>query len=227
MNLVRCRHVFVEDFFRDHYQGGVSHPSSIVAIGGLAFFIGAHFRHGGIVRGGVVFDRNLRRHATHRRRISAMASFHQEQRVTTHKWAGHRDVITIGEYDIFVVAKFFNATENVVPAAAIQSRRMLAQLIQNFVHLEGSENGFDQHGRLDRALRDAEFLLGDGENIVPQTCFQMAFHFWQIEIGAGAFCHQRFDVMEKIHAEIEHRTGHRLAVDQHMLLDQVPAARAH
>src|SRR6185437_3922505 len=123
-----------------------------------------------------------------------------------------------------VFAEFLDVTENVIPAAAIQSDDMFAQLEKNFVHLERGGQGFDKHGRLDGAKRHANRFLGPDENIVPQPGFEMAFHFGQIEIGPGAERLLPRVVMKEIKAEIRKRPGKRTAIDFDMRFFEMPAA---
>ena len=56
---------------------------------------------------------------------------------------------------------------------------------------------------------------------------EMALHLGQVEIRAAAARQKLLRVMEEVQAEIEQRAGHRHAVDRHVLLRQVPAARPH
>ena len=55
----------------------------------------------------------------------------------------------------------------------------------------------------------------------------MTLEFGQVEGGRRAGGHLRLGAMEDVEAEIEQRARHFLAVDSHMPLGQVPAARAH
>ena len=85
---------------------------------------------------------------------------------------------------ILVVGKRLDEGEDVVPAPAIEPRHMLAQLIEDLIHLKGGGQRFDEHGRLDGAERQSKRALRMNEDIVPQPRFQMAFHLGQVEIGA-------------------------------------------
>ena len=69
--------------------------------------------------------------------------------------------------------------------------------------------------------------LRQHEHIVPEPRLQVAFHLGQIEIGAGAAVEQRLGVVEEVQAEVEEAGRDGLAIDEHMLFRQVPAARAH
>jgi hypothetical protein len=86
-----------------------------------------------------------------------------------------------------MIAEFLDEAENVIPAAAVQARGMVAQLVQDLVHFERAENGFDQHRGANGALRDAQRVLRENEHVVPQARFQMALHLGQIEIRPVPF----------------------------------------
>ncbi len=91
---------------------------------------------------------------------------------------------------------------------------MVPQLPQDLVHLEGGEDGLDQHRSLDRLLRHAERVLRVDEHVVPQPRLEMALHLRQVEVRAGAARQRFLGVMEEVEAEIEQRARHRLAVDR-------------
>ena len=76
-------------------------------------------------------------------------------------------------------------------------------------------------------LGSAERLLGVGEDVVPEARLEMALQLRQVEARGRALGHDRLGVVEDVEAEIEQRGRHRLAVDQEVVLGQVPAARAH
>ena len=49
--------------------------------------------------------------------------------------------------------------EDVVPAASIESNNVVAEFVQNLVHLDCAENRLDQNSALDRALRHIKQVL--------------------------------------------------------------------
>src|SRR6266540_3787229 len=64
------------------------------------------------------------------------------------------------------------------------------------------------------------------EGAVPQARLEMALELGQVEVRAGAVVEQAAGVVEEVEAEVHQAAGGGLAVDQHVLLGQVPAARA-
>ena len=102
---------------------------------------------------------------------------------------------------------------------------MVAQFVDDLIHLERRRQGLDQHRGLDRPVGDAEPLLRQHEDVVPEPRLEVALHLRQVEVGARALRQGRLGVVEEIEAEIDQRAGHRRAVDHHVALRQVPAAR--
>ncbi len=141
--------------------------------------------------------------------------------------AGHRDLATVGQHEGGIVPELLDGAEDVVPAPAVEPRRVLAKLIKDLVHLEGRENGLDQHRRPDGAARDAEFILSRHKDLVPQTRLQVVFELGQVEVRTGALVDEPAGVVEEEQPEVEQRARHRLAVQKHVLLGHVPAARTH
>ena len=109
----------------------------------------------------------------------------------------------------------------------VETRAVFAQLVKHFFHLESGVDRLDQHRRFDRALRQAQLVLRHDEHIVPQARFEVRLQLWQIEKRAVATRNLLFSVVEHKQREIEDAAMHSRAVDQHMLLFEMPAARTH
>ena len=132
-----------------------------------------------------------------------------------------------GSTALRVVAELLDGAEDVVPAAGVQPGRVLAQLVEDLLHLEGGEDGLDQHRGADGAARDAERVLRGAEDVVPEPRLEVALELGQVEVGAAAARQQLAGVVEEVEAEVEEARRDRLAVEPEVLLDQVPAARPH
>ncbi len=104
---------------------------------------------------------------------------------------------------------------------------MVAQLVEDLVHLERREHGLDQDRGLDGPARQVELVLGEVEDAVPEARFEVVLELGDVEVRAGSALEQPRAVVEDVEAEVEERAGDRLAVDEHVLLGQVPAARPH
>src|SRR5580692_7845434 len=124
-------------------------------------------------------------------------------RIAAHEVRGHRHLRAVGQHGMRVIRKLLDKAEDVVPPPAIQSRRMVAQLVENFIHLKTSQNRLNQHSALDASLRHTKLMLRADEDLVPEACFKMALDFWQVEIRATPTSQQLFRVMKEVEAEIE------------------------
>ncbi len=103
---------------------------------------------------------------------------------------------------------------------------MVAQFVEDFLHFERRGDGLDQHGGADGALRDVEQVLGEDEDVVPEPCFEVVLDLGQVEVRALALGQEPAGVVEEVQAEVHDAAGHGCAVDDHVLLGQVPAAGA-
>src|ERR1700733_4691940 len=119
--------------------------------------------------------------------------------------SGHSDFCAIRKNHFRIRGEFLNEAKDVVPTSAIQSRRVLAQFVKNFVEFEGSQNGFNQYRGAYRAMRYAQGILRVDENIVPETRFQMTFDLWQIKIRTAAGRKKLLGIVKKIECEVEER----------------------
>ena len=104
---------------------------------------------------------------------------------------------------------------------------MVAQLVEDLVHLERRRQRLDQDGRLERSMRHAKLALRVGEDVVPEPGLEMALELGQVEGRRRALRHLGLGAVEDVKAEVEQRAGHRVAVDDHMALGQMPSARPH
>ena len=215
----------VEDVHRDRHQVGVGNPRAIEAVGRLALLVlgdlGQRVRRH--LRLAPIGDE--RGHAAHRMRAAAVARLHQQLRVGAHERHGHRHLRAIGQHQRGTCRERLDDAEDVVPAAGVESRGMLAQLVQDLVHLERGPDRLDQHGGADRAARHADHVLRPHEHVVPQPRFEVGLHLGQVEVGPRSARQRLCAVVEQVQPEVEQRAGHRRAVDLEVALDEVPAAR--
>ena len=121
---------------------------------------------------------------------------------------------------------FLDAAEDVVPAAGVECAGVVAQLVEDRVHLERRQDRLDQDGALDRAARQAELLLGVGERLCPEACLQMGLELGQVEVRPRSALQLLARVVEDDEPEVEQRPADRLSVDEMVALEQMPAARA-
>ena len=103
---------------------------------------------------------------------------------------------------------------------------MLAQLVEDLVHLVGGGNGLDEDGGTDASARDLQRVLGEQEGVVPQARLEMALELRQVVVGAASAIELLAGIVEEGEAEIGERARQRLPVEDEVLLGKVPAARA-
>jgi hypothetical protein len=132
----------------------VSDPGAVATVGDFAQLVLAYLGERRFVRFRIVLDRNLRRHPAHRRGAAPVAGLNQQERVGAHERRGHRHLAAVRQAEAAVGAEFLDAGEDIVPAADVQSRRVLAQLPQNLVHFERGEHRLDERRSLDRPARN-------------------------------------------------------------------------
>ena len=104
---------------------------------------------------------------------------------------------------------------------------MFPQFVQYLIHLKCCQDSLDEHCSSDGAAWNTQFILSEYKDIIPEAGLQVILHFGEVEVGAGASLQERFNVVEEVQTKIEDPAGNRLAVDEHMLLLEMPAARTH
>ena len=114
-------------------------------------------------------------HAAHGVNAAAVAGLDQKLDIGVEEVAVHADLDTVGKHESRIVSQLLDEAEDVVPASAVQSGRMVAQLVENLIHLEGRQDRFEQDGAAADA-RHAQLLLGKREDVVPQARFQVTLH---------------------------------------------------
>src|SRR5712672_1427914 len=124
-------------------------------------------------------------------------------------------------------AKLLDEAENVVPAPAVQPRGMVAQFVKDLVHFERRQNRFDQDGGANRSARNAQFILGKTEHVIPQPRLQMTLHLRQVEVRTSPFAEQRLSIVKKEQPKIKQRRRDWLPIHQKVLFVQVPSSRPH
>ncbi len=167
------------------------------------------------------------RHAAHRVGPATVAGPDQQVGVGLHERHGHRDLRAVRQHALGPLPQALDRAEDVVPAARVEPRAVVTQLVQDLVHLERGRQGLDQHGGPDRSAVEPQCLLRDHEGVVPQPRLQVRLQLGQVEEGARAALQQRLGVVVHVQREVEQAARHGLAVDGRVALDEVPASRAH
>ncbi len=104
---------------------------------------------------------------------------------------------------------------------------MLAQLVEDLVHLERGQDRLDEDGRLDRPARDPEPVLREAEDVVPEPRLEVALELREVEVRPRSALEQALPVAVEVDAEVEQPRRDVLAVDLDVALLQVPATRTN
>ncbi len=136
---------------------------------------------------------------------------HQQLGISAHERDGHRDPRSVGQDEPGMAPELLDHAEDVVPAPGVEAGRVLAQLVQDLVHLERCQDRLDQDRRADRATREPEPVLRPDEDVVPQTGLEMALELREIEVGTGAALELLPRVVDEREPEVEQAPRDRRA----------------
>ncbi len=175
-----------------------------MTIGCFADLVFLHFFQGSRIGVRVIFDGDLGCHAAQCMGAAPMTGFDDQKGIGVHAMAGHGNLGTVGKDIARHIFKTLDETEDIIPAAAIQTGHVIFKLVDDFIYFECGQNGFDQNRGLDGSGGNADHFLGSNEDIIPQSGFQMAFNFRQVKIGSGPFGQQGLGIMVKIKSEIKY-----------------------
>src|SRR5450759_1343424 len=104
---------------------------------------------------------------------------------------------------------------------------MLPQFIQYLIHLKRCQDRLYKHRCFDRTVWNTQSVFSQRKHIIPESRLQVILQLGQVKVGTSPVLQQRFDVVEEVEAKIEKPSRNLFAVDEHMLLRQMPATRAH
>ena len=131
------------------------------------------------------------------------------------------DLSAVWQHLVGSGTEFFDGTEDVIPSTGIEPSAVVFQLIEDFLHLKRSEDGFNEAGG-SMVPWYVQFRLGENEDIVPEACLQMAFHLRQVVAGNAlprAMIPWRCG---KIETEVHETRRHGRAIDEEMILSEMP-----
>src|SRR5262249_12048722 len=123
--------------------------------------------------------------------------------------------------------KFLDDREDVIPPARVERRTVVAELIEELVHLERRQDRLDQDRHPNRARRDAKLAFGERKDVVPETRLAVRLELRDVKVRTRAAGNLLARVMVEEHPEVEQARRHRLAVNAHVALEQVPATRTN
>src|SRR5688572_19581863 len=122
----------------------MSHPRAVEALTALAIFVFPDFRKRALRYFGVLAIRNECGHTADCMCASLVTNAYQALRVRAHERNRHGHMCAIRQHEGAVMREFLDDAEDVVPAPRIEAGRMIAQLVQDLLHLECGENCLDE-----------------------------------------------------------------------------------
>ena len=215
----------VEDLLRDRNEIRVRDPRAVESVSRLSHLVLANLRQRDLVHLGITPARDERGHAADRVRAARVTRADEKLGVRAHERHGHRHLEAIREHEVVSVSELLDHREDVVPTAGVQPGRVVAQLVQDLLHLERRQDRLDEDRRLDRPLRQPQAVLREAEDVVPEPRLEVALELREVEVRAGSALEQARRVPREVDAEVEQARGDGPEVHLHVLLGEMPAAR--
>lgn len=165
---------------------------------------------------------------------SLVARFNQELNICIHERDRHGDIATIGEYELRMITELLDETENIIlgvstlkkakfyPSTTVQSRRMISQFIDEFIHFECGRNCLNKTSASNRAPRHADPVLRHAEDVIPEPCFKITLHLGKIKVRSSSCFHEFMGVVEEVKSKVKDAATDRFRVDEEMFLVQMP-----
>ena len=138
LDLVRRLHVLVEHSTGHLNEGRVGNPRAIMTgqnLAPLVFLDLSHFRGIGCR---IVLDGDRRRHPAHGKSAALVADVDETLHVGLHERSGHGKMAAIGGDLVVVRLELLDVAEEVVPATAVEAKRVVLELIED-LHSRFSE----------------------------------------------------------------------------------------
>src|SRR5205085_550324 len=107
----------------------------------------------------------------------------------------------VGEHEVLAIPELLDHAEHVVPAPGVQPARVVAELVEDLLHLEGGQDRLDQYGRAHAPLPGPERVLRVDEDVVPEPRLAVALEFREIEVGAASGVEQALSAVEEVEPE--------------------------
>src|SRR5699024_3212475 len=106
----------------------------------------------------------------------------------------------------------------------VEPCRVLAEFVEDLLHLERRTDRLDQHRRTDGATRHPQLVLRETEDVVPQPGLEVALELGKIKVRPGSPCDQLPCIVEEVQSEIDQAGRNRTTVDPNVLLHEMPTA---
>lgn len=223
-HLVGSGHVLVEYLGCNGSECWVSNPGSVMACLDFTELVGVDAFHSLVVCSFVVLDGDLSGHSSHGVDLTSVAGLDEKLDVGIHEWHGHGDGRSVWEDKVGVLAEFLDHAEDVIPSSTVQAGGVVAELVDDLVHLKSGKDGLDQDRTSDCATGNGNEILSEVEDVVPETSLEVRFHLGEVEVWASSSLDELLCIVEEVETEIEETARDGLAINGQMLLLQVPAS---
>lgn len=80
---------------------------------------------------------------------------------------------------------------------------MLSELKQDLVHLESPSDGLNEDGTPDGPARNAQDVLAELEGVIPESRFEIVFHFRQVKVWAETSSEELLGIVEKVETKVD------------------------
>ena len=116
--------------------------------------------------------------------------------------------------------------KNLVPAPAVEARRVVADLVQDGLHLKRGRERLDQECGAERRAVEAQLVLGEREQPVPPPGLEVVLDLGDVVRRRLPPRHERPRRVARDEGEVEEPGRDRLAVYAHVGLVEVKAPDA-
>jgi hypothetical protein len=104
---------------------------------------------------------------------STVASLNEKADIGVHERNGHGHGRTVWKNKVGVLAELLDKRKYIVPAAAVETRAVVTEFIDDLVHFESGVDGLNQNSSTDGASGKTDVVLGQVEGIVPQASLEV------------------------------------------------------
>ena len=118
-----------------------------------------------------------------------VAGLDEQLDICVHEGNCHSHSRSVGKNKVGVLAEAFDGVEDVVPATAVEAGRVVTELVDDLVHLEGSCDSLNQNSCANGTSSHANVVLGEVEGIIPKPGLEVGFHLREVEVWAKSSLH--------------------------------------
>ena len=169
-----------------------------------------------------------------------MACLDEKTNISVHKWHSHGDIFAVRQDGTSVGPSLLDKTKNIIPSkngfrtlslimgstipSAVEARRVVSQFKKNLLHLESGREGFNKNCPANCVMGHADIRLRKDEDVVPETSFEIMFHFREIEIWARATLDELMGIVIEVKSKVKERARYGRVVDSDARFVEMPSS---